>query len=350
MRLAAAALLVTAVFAGELKIERVFGPEVPTGRYKHPACITALANGDLYLVYYGGAGEYAVDTGVFGARLRKGESKWTAPKLIANDPFRSVGNGVIWQAPDGLVWLFYVVRYGATWSTSRIQGKVSRDGGETWSDSFVVSDVEGMMVRNKPIVLESGEYLLPVYHETGHATEEVGPESTSRFLRLDAKTKQWKELGRIASKKGNIQPGVVEIAPGRLIAYCRRGGGYGPVKDGWTVRAESRDGGVTWTEGVDSQFRNPNSALELLKLRSGNLLMIFNDSMNQRTPLAAALSKDNDKSWPVRRNIADAPKQSYAYPSAVQGADGGVHLVYTSDNRTAIYHAIFDEEWIETGR
>ena len=57
---------------GMMKTQRVFGPEIPTGRYKHPASITELANGDLYLVYYGGAGEYAVDTGVFGARLKKG--------------------------------------------------------------------------------------------------------------------------------------------------------------------------------------------------------------------------------------------------------------------------------------
>ena len=42
--------------AGELTITRVFGPEVPTGPYKHPACMTELKNGDLYLVYYGGCG------------------------------------------------------------------------------------------------------------------------------------------------------------------------------------------------------------------------------------------------------------------------------------------------------
>ena len=57
---------------GKLQVERVFGPEVPTGPYKHPASITELANGDLYLVYYGGSGEYAINTGVFGARLKKG--------------------------------------------------------------------------------------------------------------------------------------------------------------------------------------------------------------------------------------------------------------------------------------
>jgi hypothetical protein len=54
--------------AGELRIERLFGPEVKTGPYKHPARIESLANGDLYVVYYGGEGEYAIDTGVFGSR------------------------------------------------------------------------------------------------------------------------------------------------------------------------------------------------------------------------------------------------------------------------------------------
>src|SRR4029434_291802 len=101
--------------AGELRIERIFGPEIKTGRYKHPARIEALANGDLYAVYYGGEGEYALATGVVVSRLKKGSRKWTTPVRIAHDPFRSLGNAVVWQAPDGLVWLFYVVRYGETW-------------------------------------------------------------------------------------------------------------------------------------------------------------------------------------------------------------------------------------------
>ena len=92
--------------AGGLSLERVFGPEVTTGPYKHPACLTELANGDLYLVYYGGQGEYARDTAVFGSRLAKGSRAWTPPQAIASDPFRSLGNGVVWQAPDGLVWLY----------------------------------------------------------------------------------------------------------------------------------------------------------------------------------------------------------------------------------------------------
>src|SRR5579872_3813795 len=101
----ALAALPSAARSGGLRIERVFGPEVPTGPYKHPACMTELDNGDLYLVYYGGQGEYATDTAVYGSRLRKGERRWSAPRVVAKDPFRSAGNGVVWQGPDGAVWL-----------------------------------------------------------------------------------------------------------------------------------------------------------------------------------------------------------------------------------------------------
>ncbi len=96
-------LLTTAVLSlsGAVNTERVFGPETATGPYKHPACLTELDNGDLYLVYYGGGGEYAEATAVFGSRKRKGEARWSAPVKIAGDPFRSLGNAVIWQARLG---------------------------------------------------------------------------------------------------------------------------------------------------------------------------------------------------------------------------------------------------------
>ena len=329
-----------------LQITRVFGPEVPTGRYKHPASITELRNGDLYLVYYGGAGEYATETAVFGARRKKGTTGWTAPQAIARDPFRSLGNAVVWQAPDDLVWLFYVVRFGETWSTSRIQAKVSRDGADTWSDAFMISLDEGMMVRNRPIVLTNGDYLLPVYHETGHDTEMVGPDSTSLFIRYDLKAKRWTPTDHIRSRMGNIQPAVVQMSDKDLIAYCRRGGDYRPTTDGFIVRSESHDGGATWSTGVNSTFPNPNSAIEFLKLRGGALLLVYNDSMSQRTPLTAALSTDSDKTYPFRRNIAEG-RNSFAYPTGFQAADGLIHIVYTSDQRTVINHAVFSEEWVK---
>lgn len=335
-------------FAGSLVVERVFGPEIKTGPYKHPARLEELANGDLYLVYYGGEGEYAEHTAVFGSRLRKGSRHWTKPVAIARDPFRSLGNGVVWQAPDGLVWLFYVVRHGTTWSSSRVQAKVSRDQAKTWSDAFPLADEAGMMVCNRPIVLHNGDYLLPIYHETGEDTEFTGFDSTSLFLRYEVAKKQWKQTGPIRADVGSIQAAPVEILPDYLVAYSRRCGNYEPTTNGWIIRAESRDGGWTWSKGENSAFPNPNAAIDFIKLRSGNLLLVYNDNMNDRTPLTVALSPDQDRSYPHRRNVAEGP-YDYAYPVAVQTRDGRIHLVFTSHERTIINHAILDEDWIVRG-
>lgn len=337
-----------ALRAGELRIERLFGPEIKTGPYKHPARIEELRNGDLYVVYYGGEGEYATNTGVFGSRLKQGSRKWTPPTRIAHDPFRSLGNGILWQATDGLLWLFYVVRYGETWSTSRVQAKVSHDNAETWSDAFPLVSEEGMMVCNKPIVLNNGDYLLPLYFEGGNNPEFTGADSSGLFLRYDAKKKAWKQTDRIRSATGNIQPVAVEVRDNSLVAYCRRGGNYEPTTNGWLVRAESRDGGWTWSAGANSQFKNPNAAVDFIKLRSGNLLLVFNDSMNDRTPLTVALSSDGDQTWPSRRNVAEGP-YDYGYPMAVQTRDGKIHLIFTSHERAVVNHAVLDEDWIKQG-
>ena len=137
----------------------------------------------------------------------------------------------------------------------------------TWSDASVLSLEEGTMVRNRPIVLKSGDYLLPVYHETGHDPERVGPDSTSLFLRYQPAKRAWTKSGPIRSANGNIQPAVVELDDNHLIAYCRRGGDYDPKTIGYIIRAESHDGGLSWSEGKNSAFPNPNAAVEFLKLR-----------------------------------------------------------------------------------
>lgn len=328
----------------DITITRVFGPEHP-GPYKHPASITQLDNGDLYLAYYGGEGEYAQDTAVYGARLKKGESEWSNPKIIADTPNRSEGNPVVWQAPDGKVWLFYVNRYGDTWSTSRVKVKLSYDGAHTWSDSFILTFEQGTMVRGQPIVLNNGDYLLPMYHETGEDTEYTGSDTSSFFMRYNPKTKQWKETNRIHSPMGNLQAQVVQLSDDYLVCYLRRGGDYEPTDDGYMLRAESHDGGWTWSNAVQTKFKNPNAALDFIKLKNGHLLLVFNDNMNERTPLTVALSTDNDRTYAYCRNIEEGDN-TFAYPYAIQTNDGKIHIIYTTNSRTVIKHAVFDEQAI----
>lgn len=329
--------------AGEIQVQRLFGPEILTGKYKHPASFDQLQNGDLYLVYYGGDGEYAEGTAVFGSRLKRGDRTWSSPVKIASHPFRSLGNGVVWQAPDGVVWLFYVTRYGETWSTSRIAAKISRDNAQTWSDSFPITFEEGTMVRSHPIVLHSGDYLLPIYFETGNNTEFTAPTTCSLFLRFDRAKRIWSESNRVHSRLGNLQPAAVQIDENHLIAYCRRGGDYEPRKDGYLIRTESNDGGRTWSEGKETEIPNPNSAVDFIKLKNDHLLLVFNDSMNERTPLTVAISTDRGQTFSHRRHII-AGRGDFAYPTAVQTQDGKIHVVFTSDERTVVRHAVFEEK------
>ncbi|MEP7367719.1 MAG: sialidase family protein [Acidobacteriota bacterium] len=350
MRLLLFALLIPAAFPQAIPHpgfthEAPFGPQTATGKYKHPASITELDNGDLYLTYYGGDGEYATTTAVYGARKAKGSTTWTAPAKLAQDPFYSAGNPVVWQAPDGIVWLWYVVRPGATWSTARIAAKISHDGARTWSDTSFITFEEGTLVQAAPIVLASGEYLLPIWKETGHNTEFVAADSASFFLLYNPKTRQWTESNRIHSRIGNIEPSAAELTPGHLLAFCRRAGGYGPGTPGfpgYIVRSESRDGGRNWSPGAEIEFPNPNAAIALHKLSSGNLLLIYNDSLTDRTPLVAALSTDGGKTFPKRITLADG-KNDYAYPYLIQARDGTVHLVYTSQRRSTVNHLSFSE-------
>jgi len=332
--------------ATDLIIEQIIGPEAPTGDYKHPASVTELANGDLYVVFFSGKGEYHDDAAaVFGIRLKKGQKRWSKPVAIAKNPFHSLGNAVVWQAPDGVVWLFYVTRYGELWDSSRITAKISRDGAATWSESFMVTFEAGTMVRNLPIVLGNGDYLLPVYFETGNDSELTSPDCTSYFLRFDPRKRTWSESNRVRSRLGNIQPAPALISGEHLVAYCRRGGDYDGQADGWMVRTESRDGGSTWSSGVDSEFPNPNAAVDFLRLHSGHHLLVYNDSFSERSPLTVSLSLDGAKTFPHKLNLLDRPNGDYAYPTAIQTRDGRIQVIFT-DERKKVMRAIFREETV----
>jgi predicted neuraminidase len=336
-------LAATAFVAAELQLETLFGPETPTGPYKHPSSITELHNGDLLLVYFGGGGEYEMETAVFGSRLPHGSKQWSSPVRWAGNPMYSMGNPVIWEAPDRRVWLFFVVRPGATWSTSRIGAKISDDQGHTWTDTFMVTFDEGTMVRSRPIVLSDGHYLLPIYHETGSDTEMTAPDTSSIFLRFNPTTKMWSRSNPVHSRMGNLQAAAVELTPGHLLALCRRGGDYLPGNDGYVVRTESRDGGKTWSPGTETDFPNPNAAVELIRLRNGHLLFLYNPSMDQRTPLRAVLSTDGGRTWPRGLDLASGPG-SFSYPTAIQTRDDRIHITFTAEQRTVIRRAIFEEQ------
>jgi predicted neuraminidase len=333
-----------------LRMERLFGPEIPTGKYKHPACFTELADGSLYAVFFSGRGEYGdAAASVYGSRLPPGARRWSRPVVVATNPFHALGNAVVWQVPDGVVWLFYVTRYGEVWADARITAKISRDGARTWSEPFQVTFEAGTLVRSRPVVLADGSWLLPVYHEAGRDPEFDDPANTSFFLRRDPATGAWTESNRVRSRLGNVQPAAAVVSGSHLVAFCRRGGDYAGRPDGWLVRTESRDGGRTWSAGADSALPNPNAAVDFIRLASGRHLLAYNHSFTNRTPLTVALSDDGGRTFAWRRDIAAGPEGDFAYPTAVQTRDGRIHVMFTSDERTVVRKAVFTEAWATGG-
>jgi predicted neuraminidase len=205
----------------------------------------------------------------------------------------------------------------------------------------------GSMVRGLPILLNDGDYLLPVYHETGEDREGTPADTCSYFLRYNPKRKTWSESNRIFSANGNLQPAPAQIDDNYLVAYLRPGGNFDPNPKRFVLRSESRDGGRTWSRGENTQFPNPNSAVDFIKLRNGHLLLVYNDTnIDDRMPLTVAISTDNDKTYPHRRNIVNKPGDTAAYPVAIQTRDGKIHVVYTSEERQVVNRAVFEESAI----
>jgi predicted neuraminidase len=74
-------------------------------------------------------------------------------------------------------------------------------------------------------------------------------------------------------------------------------------------------------------------------------MLVYNDCFVGRTPLTVALSDDGDKTYAAKRNLIEGPGD-FGYPLAFQARDGKIHVVFTSERRTVVNHATFDEAWV----
>jgi predicted neuraminidase len=114
---------------------------------------------------------------------------------------------------------------------------------------------------------------------------------------------------------------------GTIIAFCRDSG----PPPGRVMASLSRDNGETWSAARDTDIPNPGSSLEVIVLRDGRWLIVYNDSTKSRDNLTIAISEDEGKTWPLKRRLepqSDGPT-SFSYPSVIQSADGAVHITYT---------------------
>jgi predicted neuraminidase len=219
--------------------------------------------------------------------------------------------------------------YVRGWATCKVKYRHSLDLGHTWGPEVILRNEMGWMTRNKPTVLRSGRTLLPLYDEI------VG---LSLFGRSDDNGATW-QFGRVqSSQPGNIQPSVVQLEDGSLLAIMRNGG------RGFLWQARSTDEGETWTKPEAMALRNPNSAADMVRLPNGHLVLAFNDSSERRTPLSLALSEDEGRTWSHIRPL-ETDEGEFSYPAIICEAGGLIHATYTY-RRTHIKHVECNEEWI----
>ena len=107
-------------------------------------------------------------------------------------------------------------------------------------------------------------------------------------------------------------------------------------------------------EARDTDILNPGSSVEVVRLRNGHWIMVYNDLERYRYALVAAISDDEGKTWAVRRPLEGRPDvqtpDQYHYPSVMQARDDSIHATYSyfSAAGKSIKHARFNEDWVRS--
>ncbi|MGA2632426.1 MAG: sialidase family protein [Terriglobia bacterium] len=289
----------------------------------HASTIVETSEGDFLEAWFGGAREGSKDVAIWMARLSGGG--WSAPFEAARENGVPAWNPVLFRGRDERIWLFYKVGDSPeTWTGAY---KTSTDSGRTWSEpTYLPAGLLGP-IKDKPILLASGDIVAGTSVESYRSW-------TAWVERSSDGGKTWTRHGPIAipgEPFGLIQPTLVELAPERLRAFMRS-------RQGFIYAADSSDGGRTWSPARPTPLPNPNAGIDSVRLADGRILIVYNNSKRQRTPLNVAISSDGGESWSPFV-VLENTLGEYSYPAVIQAASGDVHITYTW-KRKRIRHAV----------
>jgi len=360
----------------------------PGAKHSHSSSIVQCPNGDLLACWFHGSGERtADDVFVQGARLKKGAKHWGPVFEMADTPGFPDCNPILYIDPKGRLQLFWISVLAHRWECGLLKFRRAEDfqgeGEPKWSWQGVVQlkpgpefahvmkqrfdeiklDTKmwaeyaqpyeamlvkaardpfkrqtGWMPRTHPLTLPSGRILLPLYSDGFNASlVAISDDSGDTWL-----------ASRPIIGLGPIQPSLARQRDGTIVAFCRDSG----PPPGRVMASLSRDNGETWSAALDTDIPNPGSSLEVIVLRDGRWLIVYNDSTTSRDNLTIALSADEGKTWPLKQQLEpqDESATSFAYPSVIQSADGAVHITYTcvGPRGGRIRHGILQPDHLKT--
>ncbi len=324
----------------------------------HAANLYELKNGDVLCVWFSGTWEGSSDVGIVISRRPSGSRNWGPPVLIDRQPGASFQNPVLFQEPDGTVDLYHSTQQAdAGEANAHVLHLVSKDNGVTWSKPALLFGKPGAFTRHPIVILQDGSWLLPLSFITSAG---IGAGSETNYSATEISHDNgatWKEC-LMAGSPGKIQPSVISLAPGQLLAFFRS------RASDFIYSSKSSDG-CAWSPATATVLPNNNASVQAFRLHDGHLVMAFNNSSKNtangalRKPLSVALSLDGGATWPYVRNIEvgrpgyglaqQTPKQpgreEYSYPSIIQTRSGEILVAFTYRRQTIKVVSI-TEKWL----
>lgn len=346
--------------------------------HNHASNLLPLKNGDVLCVWFGGSREGKPDISILCSRLKKGEDTWSEPSVLSDDSERSEQNPLLFENPNGELWLIYTAQNAVHQDSAVVRYRVSKDDGYSWSGIKTLFDKPGSFVRHPPIILENGDIILPVYYSLKSRTGFLGNDySVVKISKDNGAT--WSEH-EIDNSKGLVHMSIVTAHDGNLIGFFRS------RKADYIYTSKSFDNGRTWTTPTKTSLINNNASIQVTKLKNGKLAIVFNDinaelappkenrppwfdksDMDKvgvdknikeqesiwgviRAPLTVALSEDDGETWTYKKDIIkreDVTEENpeFSYPSIKQTEDLNIHITFTY-LRKFIKHIVITEDWI----
>ena len=263
---------------------------------------------------------------------------WIDPAMIIVHPDSTVRvmDTQIWKDPQDRLWIFWTQNTGnngfdGIWGTWAIRIDDPTAEKPIWTAPRRLCDG---LTRNKPTVLSNGEWLLPSYNwinnqSTVYASTDKGQHWTLRGGPLNDIAYFYEHM-------------LVELKDGRVWMLQRR------MKDSYSSNA-----GKDWTPLAPNQnFPGVDSRLYLRRLKSGNLLLVYNHDPDQkaRKNLTAVLSEDDGKTWPYKLLLDE--RTNISYPDAIQAENGLIYLTYdrSRTGEKEILLTTFTEDDVKAGR
>jgi len=201
------------------------------------------------------------------------------------------------------------------------------------------------------VELKSGRLLLPLHGGSGNQWRQ---KNSAWCFTSDDRGQNWQRSTTIdLPKRGAMEASVAELADGSLLMSLR-------TQLGGPYLSRSSDGGKTWSEPIFSGLVGGESCTCLRRIPGTNDIVLFwnnsqyNDGhhhFGERTPLAAALSSDDGKSWQIIGNIADDPQAEYTNLDCLFTSQGDAVLTYMhakpawNRNRIHLKAALIPRSW-----